>query len=124
MKKIRKLEKAGVIDYDYTNDILFFKVKDREYSHSIELLGYVIDLDTEGFVVGLQIFDASVYFKISKMALRQIRKWDFEASLIGDVLQVRLSFNLIVRNRTIEKSPILVQKLEEHLPNSKMFCTV
>jgi len=124
MKKVRKLEESGIIDYDYVNDILFFKVKDREYSHSIELLGYVIDLDTEGFVVGLQIFDASTYFKISKASLRQVNNWKLEASLTEGVLQVRLTFNMVVRNRIIEKSPILVQRIEESLPNSSMICTV
>ncbi|MBT3397903.1 DUF2283 domain-containing protein [archaeon] len=122
MKGIRKLKGSGKIDYDQVNDILFFKVDGREYSHSVELLGYVIDLDTEGFVVGLQIFDASRYFNIPKIALRQVNEWNFEASLIDGVLQVKLSFNLVIRNRIVEKSPILVQKIEQPLPNSRMMC--
>jgi hypothetical protein len=124
MKEIKKLEKSGKVDYDYVNDILFFKVDDREYSHSVELLGYVIDLDTEDFIVGLQIFNASVYFQISKDELRQIKGWKLEASLINGVLEVRLLFSLIVRNKIIEKSPILVQKMDEVLPNSRVLCTV
>jgi len=124
MKNVRKLEESGIIDYDYVNDILFFKVKNREYSHSIELLGYVIDLDTEGFVVGLQIFNASTYFKVSKTSLRQVSNWKLEASLIEGVLQVRLTFRMIMRNRIIEKSPILVQRVDESIPNSSMICTV
>ena len=30
----RHLEGIGEMDYDYLNDILFFKVKDREYEKS------------------------------------------------------------------------------------------
>ena len=32
----RLLEGKGEVDYDYTNDILFFKIKDREYDRSLE----------------------------------------------------------------------------------------
>jgi uncharacterized protein YuzE len=124
MKNIRKLEGSGVVDYDFVNDILFFKVDKREYSHSIELLGYVVDLDIEGFVVGLQIFNASNQFGISKNALRVIKSWKFEASLIEDVLEVKVFFNMIQRNKIIEKNPILVQKMGENLPNSTVLCRV
>jgi uncharacterized protein YuzE len=124
MKNIRKLEGSGVVDYDFVNDILFFKVDKREYSHSIELLGYVVDLDIEGFVVGLQIFNASNQFGISKNALRVIKSWKFEASLIEDVLEVKVFFNMIQRNKIIEKNQILVQKMGENLPNSTVLCRV
>ena len=33
-----RLEGKGEVDYDYKHDILFFKVKSREYAKSIELL--------------------------------------------------------------------------------------
>ena len=34
--KERNLEAEGEMDYDFVNDILFFKVKDREYNFSLE----------------------------------------------------------------------------------------
>ena len=34
--KARHLEAEGEMDYDYVNDVLFFKIKNREYSFSIE----------------------------------------------------------------------------------------
>ena len=124
MKKIRRLESSGKIDYDYVNDILYVRVDDRDYSHSVELLGYVVDIGTEGFIIGLQIFNASVYFKISKTALRQIKNYSLEASLIEGILEVRLSFNVMVRNKIVEKTPILVQQMGENLPNSTVLCTI
>ena len=48
-----------LVNYDYDNDILFFKVKDREYDHSVELEDLVLDVDSEGNVSGIQIFGAS-----------------------------------------------------------------
>ena len=124
MKKIRRLESSGKIDYDYVNDILYVRVDDRDYSHSVELLGYVVDIGTEGFIIGLQIFNASVYFKISKTALRQIKNYSLEASLIEGILEVRLSFNVMIRNKIVEKTPILVQQMKENLPNSTVLCTI
>ena len=56
--KPRHLEAEGEMDYDYANDVLFFKIKDREYDFSIEFQNMVIDVDEEKFIVGIQIFEA------------------------------------------------------------------
>lgn len=120
----KTLEKSGSFDYDYLNDILFFKVNEREYSHSIELLDYVIDIDTEEFIVGLQIFNASSYFNMTKDSLRDVKNWSLKASIKNNVLEVKLVFNSVLRNKIIEKSPILVQRIEEDVPNSQVICTI
>ena len=121
-KKI--LREKGSFDYDYVNDILFFKVDEREYSHSMELLGYVIDVDVEGFVVGLQIFDASAYFNMSKDCLRAVVNWRLDARVTDGILEIKLLFTSMLRNKIIEKNPILVQNLNEPLPNSEVLCMV
>ena len=100
---IRTLNGSGKIDYDYVNDILYFRVEDREYSHSTELIGYVIDFDTENFIIGIQIFNASVYFKISKNLLKTVKDCSIQASVINGVMEVRLVFKLLFRNQIIEK---------------------
>ena len=43
--KSKHLEAEGEMSYDYANDILFFKVKNREYNSSIEFQNMVIDAD-------------------------------------------------------------------------------
>lgn len=73
--KEKHLEAEGEMDYDYANDILFFKVKNREYDFSIEFQNMVIDVDKEQFIVGIQLFDASDFLKINKANLRKITKW-------------------------------------------------
>jgi len=67
----------GEADYDYANDILFFKIKDREYSHSIELEDIVLDIDVSGIITGIQIFAASNMFQIEKEALQNNKKFIF-----------------------------------------------
>ncbi len=124
MSKNKIMKAEGAFDYDFVNDILFFKVKDREYSHSVELSDYVIDFDTEGFIVGLQIFEASMKFNISKSCLREVKKWRLEATVRDNILEVNLLFNSVLRNMIIEKNPILIQRVEDDVPDSKILCTV
>ena len=68
----KQLHEKGIVDYDYKNDILFFKVKDRYYERSIDFGDFILDLDKEGYIVGIQLFDASKIFSIDKDALLKI----------------------------------------------------
>lgn len=115
---------AGEWDYDYSNDILFFKVKNREYSYSIELKNLVLDVDSDNFITGLQIFDASGFFNLPKEFVREIKKWNFEANVESNTIEVRLVFNVMFRNKLIEKNPILIQPLNRDMPDSKIICAV
>lgn len=124
ISKEKYLEKAGVFDYDYVNDILFFKVDEREYAFSVELLDYVIDLDIEGFVVGLQIFDASKHFGMNKNSLRDVKNWRLEARIRAGVIEVKLVFTSMLRNKMIEKNPILVQRIDGNIADSRVLCTI
>ena len=55
----RKITGKGQYLYDGENDILLLRIAKREYSNSIEFGDYVVDFDTEDFVTGIQIMDAS-----------------------------------------------------------------
>ena len=122
--KPRNLEAEGEMDYDYVNDILFFKVKDREYSFSIEFQNMVIDIDEEKFVVGIQIFEASKFLRLSKVNLREIPKWQFKAKIKDGIIELRLNYQLQIRNRIYEKSPIIIQENKSGLPSPQMVCTI
>lgn len=124
MKQPKLLKGKGKEDYDLVNDILFFKVNDREYEKSIELDGMVVDIDKEDFIVGLQIFDASKFLKMPKIALMKINNWQFRAALNENRLEVRLAFQMVVRNKIIEKNPIIVEHLQESLPSSEVMVAV
>ena len=50
--------------------------------------------------------------------------FNFQASISNRTVEVRLSFSVIVRNKTIEKNPIIVQNISEELPDSKVVCGV
>ena len=124
-KRIRKsIQGKGEVDYDYKHDILFFKTKDRQYSKSIELLdNIVIDVDKSGFLVGIQIFDASEFLNLDKKELLSIPKWVFNANVYdGNKIDIRLTFQIKVRNKIVEKNPIIAQQINQKLPNSEMIC--
>lgn len=122
--KPRNLKAEGEMDYDYVNDILFFKVKDREYSFSIEFQNMVIDIDEEKFVVGIQIFEASKFLGLSKINLREIPKWQFKAKIEEGIIEFRLNYQLQIRNKIYEKNPIIIQENKSNLPSPQMVQTI
>jgi len=119
----RNLEAEGEMDYDYANDILFFKVKDREYDFSLEFQNMVIDIDNEKFIVGIQFFDVSEFLGISKLNLRSIPKWNFKAKINNGVIELRIFYQISIRNKIIEKTPIIIQENKANLPSPQMVTT-
>lgn len=123
--KERNLEAEGEMDYDFVNDILFFKVKDREYNFSLEFQNIVIDIDAEKFIVGIQIFDASKFLRINKANLGKIDKWQFKARLDNNELRIELSYQVIIRNRIVNNNiyPIMIQQNTAQLPSPQAVST-
>src|SRR3989338_9800503 len=120
----KSIQGKGEADYDFKHDVLFFKTKDRKYAKSIELLdNIVIDVDKLGFLVGIQIFDASEFLNLDKKELLSIPKWVFNANVYdGNKIEIRLTFQIKVRNKIVEKNPIIAQQINQKLPNSEMVC--
>lgn len=123
----RLLNRKGEFDYDYLHDILFFKIRNREYDRSIEIDNAVIDIDNQNFIVGVQIFDASKYFDIPKKFLRDVVEWRFQATIdkisaSESRLEIRLMFRIKIRNKILQPTPIITQNVKDSLPDSKMVC--
>lgn len=116
------LNGKGEVDYDYKYDILFFKIFEREYNRSIELDNIVLDLDKENFIVGIQIFEASKFLNVSKSDLLKIPNWRFQSKVEEGKIEIRLDFQIMSRNKIIEKNPIIMQPSPDDLPNSELVC--
>ena len=110
--KRRHLKATGEYDYDYVNDIAFFKIKDREYKKSIDVNNLVVDIDKKNFVVGLQIFGASKFLRIPKKYLMKCPNWRFEANLENNKMEVRLEYAVVIRNKVQKIQPIIVEQLK------------
>jgi len=119
MPESKVLKGKGEFDYDYLNDILFFKIKGRNYVKSIEVGQLTVDIDEEDFITGLQIEDASKFFRLPKISLKNVKKWQFEAKIENKEIEVRVSFQAVYRNKAIEKEPIVVKPIEDEMPESK-----
>ena len=120
----KHLQGKGEADYDYQNDILFFKSSEREYDSSLELDKLVLDIDKEGYVVGVQVFDASKFLNIKKNLLMKIPKWEFTATVENNRIFFNLVFNIVIRNKIIERNPMIIERTGQDLPNSKLVCAV
>ena len=116
----------GVYTYDYKNDILLFKIRDREYTMSIEFENLIIDIDKEGFITGLRIFDASQIFKLSKLALSNVKRFEFNTKVENKVITIQLRFMSLLRNRPVVKhgQDIVREATDSHIMNSEVLCTV
>ncbi len=115
----------GEVDYDYKNDILFFKVKDREYAKSLEFEEIVLDIDKEGFITGIQLFGASELFRIDKETLRNVRGWEFHIKAESNVITLQLRFEMIKRNKVIvEQGQNMVREATSPLADSEVLCKI
>src|SRR3989344_3296813 len=113
---MKEINTKGEMDYDYKDDILFFKAKNREYSKSIEFDNIVIDVDKENFIVGMQVFEASKFFRLPKVTLRNVPTWQFQAGVRNNMIEVRLFFHVIYRNKIMRMNPIIMKELTSNLP--------
>ena len=123
-KKHLDAKGKGEMDYDYSNDILFFKVKEREYDHSIELEDLVLDVDKEGYITGIQIFGASKMFEVDKDTLRNVQGWEFKVRTEGRVVSIQLMFEMLRRNQLVERGQNLVRETSSLLTDSSVECVV
>ncbi len=115
----------GEVDYDYKEDTLFFKIKNREYKKSLDYGNFVLDIDKEGFITGIQLFDASKLFKIDKNALLKVKRWEFNTKVENKIITVQLTFEAVKRNKVIvEKGHNLERQTTARLQDSETMCTI
>ena len=102
MDKPKRLETGeGEFFYDYKNDILIFKIKNRDYKMSIEFENFIIDIDTEDFVTGIRIFDVSKVSGLNKVVFKNLVHGEFKASIKDNIITVRLRFVGKLRNKIV-----------------------
>ena len=130
-KKHLNAKGKGEFIYNYRNDVLTFRIRDRNYRKSVEFQNFVVDIDEEDFVTGMRIFDASKVFGIGRYILRNIAHGEFKASIESGVITITLKFVGRRRNKLI---PIMGEKqnftqqitapvgAERHLKDSSVAC--
>jgi len=97
----KHLEGAGELLYDFKNDLLMFKIKDRDYKLSVEFQNFTVDIDEEDFVTGIRIFDASKVIGVDKFYLKSIIRTEFKAQIENNVVTIGIKFVSKVRNKLL-----------------------
>jgi len=116
----------GEYSYDYKNDIMIFKIRNREYAQSLDFGNLIADIDTKGFITGLRIMDASTIFKLKKIALRSLKSFEFNSQVEDKVINIQLRFMAVLRNKPIvtHGQDFVREALQSNIENSKVVCTV
>ena len=116
----------GEYSYDYKNDILFFKIMNRHYSHSIDFGNMIADIDTKGFITGLRIMDASKVFNLSKIALNDVKGFEFNSQVEDKIVNIQLKFMTLMRNKSLvqQGQNFVREALGADIIDSKVVCTV
>ena len=125
LDKHLEAKNKGEVDYDFKEDTLFFKIKNREYLKSIDFDDLVVDIDKEGFITGIQIFGASKLFKLSKEALRNVKHMSFNTKVENKVITLEFQFACMQRNKVVEmRGQNLVRESDSPLTEGDVLCTV
>ena len=124
-KQLNALGKGEVI-YDYENDLLSFKVKNRDYLKSIDFDNIVVDIDTEGFITGLRVFDATKIFKMEKLTLKNIKHFEFNAKVEDKIISLQLRFTTELRNKisVMHGQDFIREAINSQIKDSEVQCTV
>lgn len=125
MKKHLDAKGKGEYKYDYRNDILLFKIKNREYLKSIDFDNFTLDIDTEGFITGIRVFDASKVFGLTKIALNNIKNFEFNTSAENKVITIQLKFMSVLRNKPVIKGSenFVREALRSNIEDSQLTCS-
>jgi|SRR3989344_5922025 len=116
----------GEYTYDYPNDILLFKTKDRDYAKSLEFGNLIVDIDTEGFITGLRLFDASKILQLSKITLKNLKQFEFNTDVEDKIITIKLRFTCVIRNapKIIQGQDFIREAINSSVPNSEVVCSV
>lgn len=118
-------EGKGEYTYDYDNDILLFKIKDRDYKKSIDFGNIIVDIDTEEFITGVRIFDASKVFGLNKYALKVVQHFKLHAGIEDRVVTLQLEFVPVFRNRPLLKQgQHLIREADINVEDAEVLATV
>ncbi len=116
----------GEYKYDYKNDIMLFKTKDRNYKISLEFGNIVADVDDEGLITGLRIFDASSVFSLPKMALKNVKVFEFSTKVEDKIVSMQLKFKCILRNKQaiMQGQDFIRESYNSNLKDSRVVCSI
>lgn len=119
-EKIKKMTKNFNFDYDYENDSLFLYDSTSKSKGSVELDDFVVDFNSKGEIVGIEMLNASKFFEnleeqvITKEILKGIKECKIDIVTKNNFFVIKFML-LLEANRTVT-TPLLVPTINEPSP--------
>lgn len=117
------LEAKGRIDYNFKEDSLYFYIEkmlskgEHNYSDSVDLKGFILDLDKHRHIIGLELLGASEKLNVDKMVLKFIKQGKLQTKAEKDMIFMTFSFVSQIRNSikefTLNTERLNTQQVEE-----------
>ena len=116
----------GEYSYDYKNDIMIFRIRNRDYLKSIDFDNFIADVDKEGFITGMRIFDASQIFKLRKLVLKNVRYFEFNSKVEENVVTLQMRFQSFLRNKPVinQGHDFVREAVDSKLENKEAVATI
>jgi len=119
-----RFKRKGEYIYYPKEDNLKLKIKDKKENYSILLRSkfcksepgegdIILNIDSEGFVIGISFLEASQIFKISKDSLEKIKKYEYQAKIIKKSISIKVEIEAEQNNKSITKKFSIKSKTRE-----------
>ena len=118
------LKGKGIYDYDYENDTLFIHIKGIKSDDAIDHDPFIIDLDEQKRMVGVEVLGVSKIFNLPKIFFKNVVKGSLKANIKGKDITVVLDMASKIRNSIKQKSVIFQREKDEFVKNVSVECVV
>jgi uncharacterized protein YuzE len=106
-----KMKKSGKarMDFDFQNDSLYVRPAERKYRSSMqEDKNFIIDLDENGKIDGIEILNISKILRVPKTFLKYLSSGAVKIESSKDIIRIEIYLSCLVRNK--EKATTLIMR--------------
>lgn len=113
--KPRHLEGKGEMDYDYVSDIFFIN-NGEKVKASIDIGDFVLDVNHNNLICGIEVMDASENMGISKDFLKNIKNIRMSVNYNTNHVYILLVINFQKKGKEVNMSIPLTLNLGHKIP--------
>lgn len=89
------MNKSNIVEYDRTVDMLHvYDAKEETYG-SVTVGNFVIDINADGKIIGLEVDNASQAFPLKAQELEKIESAELNTQTMNGVIMLRINFKPI-----------------------------
>jgi uncharacterized protein YuzE len=105
-------------DYDLENDTIFFYGTNKKYKTSVDIDDVIVDISEDGFMMAIEILDASRKFNVQKSDLSNVQYFNAEIRINEETIKITMELKILKRNGLINKSIEAIGINDMNLPVS------